>query len=109
VDAQQTSNVSQILQWLNGLTLPTLLGAAFAAARWITKKEDAAKSLFAGIQRELSTLRDNHLHHMQESLDRIEQGQSKMIETLNLHTREIVASQNQSTTAIVQAILTLKN
>lgn len=108
MDVQQTSNVSQILQWLNGLTLPSLLVGAFTVARWLTKKEDEVKAGIAEAKAELATLRTNDLHHIQGTLDEIKTGQEKVAQAAERHKSEIVAAITASQTAIVQAIMTTR-
>jgi hypothetical protein len=109
MDVQQTSLVPQILAWVNGLTLPGVLAAAAGAARWYTKREDAAKAVVSDALKQLETIRTNDLHHIQGTLDEIKSGQEKGFEAAERHKSEIVAATVTSQTAIVQAILTLKS
>ena len=109
MDIQQTPVLPQILQWLNGLTLPGLLGLLLTAYRWYNKKEEAARGVVAEVLQKMDTLRTNDLHHVQLSLDEIKNGQEKGFEAAERHKSEIIAAMVTSQTAIVQAILTLKS
>jgi len=100
---------TQILGYINGLTLPALLIGAFSAARWLTKKEEAMKSGANELKTQLETIRDNHLHHIQVLLDDLKNGQDKTTEAMVDTKEAIVSAQNSSKDAIVQAILTLKS
>ena len=109
MEIQQTPVLPQILQWLNGLTLPGIIVFAVTASRWYTKKEDEAKATIAQALASVETLRTNDLHHVQLSMDRLELGQNKAIEAMTEHKDAIVNATVASKDAIVQAILTLKS
>ena len=104
-----TPIMTQILAWVNGLTLPGIIIAAITASRWVTKKEDGAKAIIADVLSKMDTIRSNDLHHVQLSLDRMEAAQGKTAEAMTDMKESIVAAQNSSKDAIVQAILTLKS
>jgi hypothetical protein len=120
--AKETTNpwvVPAFVQWLNGLTLPGLLGGAWIVARWYTKKEDEAKTIVASALEKLETLRSNDLHHIQLSLttmqevaekhhDAEERHQEAMIEALRDSQIAICTAIQSSQTAIVQAIIASK-
>jgi hypothetical protein len=108
MDVQQPLAVPIFLQWVNGLTIPALLGLLFAVKNWYNKKEEAAKAAFNGVMTEIDVLKTNHIHHLQLTLDDIKTGQEKMADAAERHKGEIVAALASSQTAIVQAILTLK-
>jgi hypothetical protein len=109
MDVQQAPVLPQILQWLNGLTLPGLLGLLLTVYRWYNKKEEAAKAIVADALQKMETIRTNDLHHIQGTLDEMKSGQEKGFEAAERHKSEIVAATVTSQTAIVQAILTLKS
>ena len=103
------SLTSQILAWINGLSLPTLLAGAFGFSRWITKKEQEAKASVATVAASVENLKENHLHHIQESLDGIKTGMGKMADQATENTRDIVTAIRASQDAVVSAILTVRN
>lgn len=104
----QVPLTTQILLWINGLTLPTIIFAAIKGTRWFTKKEEALKQGAEGFKQELALIRDNHLHHIQESLNEMNQGMKTHHETEQDNAREIVNAVRQSQDAIVNAILLTK-
>jgi hypothetical protein len=109
VDATQTAPLTtQVLQWLNGLTLPGIVIFVFGASRWLTKKEDELKGMLDGAKGEFELLKTNHLHHLQQSLDEIKGGQDKLTEAAERHQGNMVLAINSSKDAIVQAILITK-
>jgi acyl-CoA synthetase (NDP forming) len=81
---------------------------AFTAASWLTKKEDEAKATVSqALESEsANTIHTNDLHHVQLSLDRIEAAQGETAKAMTDMKEAIVAGQNSSKDAIVQAILT---
>jgi hypothetical protein len=98
----------QMLLWLNSLTLPAIIVAAIKGTRWFTQKEEGIKSTVADFKADLTLIKDNHLHTMQESLKEIKLGQDKSIEEMTRNTKEVVAATNASKDAIVNAILLAK-
>ena len=101
----QVSWTQQILSWLNGLTLPAIIAAVWGATRWLTKKEDEFKAGMTAAKAELETIKSNHLHHMQESLNEIKTAQVDTAKEMAAQTKEMVAATNASKDAIVNAIL----
>jgi hypothetical protein len=99
----------QIGQWLNHLTLPVLALAAWKALRWVNKKEQEAKVVVAGVLADVGVIKNNHLHHIQESLDGLKTGQDETIKLMNENTKDIVAAINNSKDALVNAFLAAKN
>jgi hypothetical protein len=97
----QLSTIQQILLWINGLTLPTIIIYIVKGTRWFTKKEEGVKSTVLSFQEQLTAIKDNHLHTMQESLKEIQRDQTAGF-------KELVAATNQSKDAIVNAILLTK-
>ena len=85
---------TQVLNWVNGLTLPALIGAAWTASRWFSKRENAAKAALEQVE----NIRTNHLPHLQLSLDEIKESQRDATEA-------VVAAINASKDAIVQAVI----
>ncbi len=79
---------------------------AFTAARWPTKKEDEAKATVSQALEAVNTIHTNDLHHVQLSPDRIEAAQGETAKAMTDMKEAIVAGQNSSKDAIVQAILT---
>ena len=79
---------------------------AFTAASWLTKKEDEAKATVSQALESANTIHTNDLHHVQLSLDRIEAAQGETAKAMTDMKEAIVAGQNSSKDAIVQAILT---
>jgi len=98
-----------IHQWLNTLTLPGLAAGVWGFARWYSKKEEEAREAFAGLVASVDNLKQNHLTHLQESLDGIKTAQVDMSKQLVESSREIVAAQNASKDAIVAAIISTRN
>lgn len=99
---------TQLLAWFNTITIPALLLAAWKISRWIAKEEQEARTSFTGLASSIENLKSNHLHHIQESLDGIKQGQDKMAEQMVENTREIVQAINGSKDALVSAFLAAK-
>ena len=99
---------THLLAWFNALSIPTLLFAAWKISRWYSKKESDVKASFSTAMGTLTNIRDNHLHHLQVSLNDIKAGQDRATEQMTEHTAAIVAAQNASKDAIVQAIISTK-
>jgi hypothetical protein len=99
---------TQLLSWFNALSLPALVLAAWKISRWLSKKEADVKESFTAAMRTLTNIRDNHLHHVQLTLDEIKVGQDRATEQTAENTSAIVAAQNASKDAIVQAIISTK-
>lgn len=97
------SLTQQILAWINGLSLPTLLLGALGLGKWLTKKEEEAKTAVATITASVENLKTNHLHHIQETLDGIKTGQDKMVEQMSENTRDMVEQMNANTRDIITA------
>lgn len=91
----------QALLWINGLSLPAIIIAAIKGTRWVTKKEDEMKAVVTGFKSDLTLIKDNHLHTMQESLKEIKKGQDEGF-------KDLIQATNTSKDAIVQAILLTK-
>lgn len=99
--SQSLSTAQQILLWLNGLTLPTIIFGVIKGTRWFTRKEDIVKSTVLSFQEQLTAIKDNHLHTMQESLKEISKDQQAGF-------KELIQATNSSKDAIVNAILLTK-
>ena len=99
---------TQFLAWTNTITIPALLLAAWKISRWVANKEQEARTSFTGLAGSIENLKSNHLHHIQESLDGIKDGQDKMAEQMTENTREIVQAINGSKDALVSAFLAAK-
>jgi hypothetical protein len=82
--------------------------AAWKVSRWLSKKEADVKESFSAAMGTLTNIRDNHLHHVQETLNDIKAGQDRATEQMTDNTHDIVAAVNQSKDAIVQAIISTK-
>jgi hypothetical protein len=54
--------------------------AAWKISRWIARKEGNLKASFLSAMDTLTNIRDNHLHHIQESLNDIKAGQDQATE-----------------------------
>ncbi len=100
-----TPILEQIFTWINNLSLPALLLGALGLGRWMTKKQQEAQLAFGTVVTSIDNLKTNHLHHIQETLDGIKVGQDKFVEQMGENTRDIIAAQNSSKDAIVNAIL----
>ena len=99
----------QVGQWLNHLTFPALAFGTWKALRWVNKKEQEAKMVVAGVLADVDIIKNNHLHHIQESLDGLKTGQDESIRLMNENTKDIVAAINGSKDALVSAFLAAKN
>ena len=99
---------TQLLAWFNALSIPALLLAVWKISRWYSKKESEVEASFSTAMGTLASIRDNHLHHIQDSLNDIRVGQDKASEQMTEHTAAIVAAVNQSKDSIVQAIISTK-
>lgn len=97
--------ITQVWTWINTITLPGLALAIWKFSRWVANKEQEARASLAGMAASIENLKDNHLHHIQETLDGIKTGQGKMAEQMTENTRDIVAATNSSKDAIVAAVI----
>ena len=99
---------TQLLAWFNALSVPALLLVAWKISRWYSKKENEVKTSFSTAMGTLTNIRDNHLHHIQDSLNEIKAGQDRANAQAIDQTVAIVGAVNQSKDAIVQAIISAK-
>jgi len=97
--------IEQIFTWINNLSLPALLFGALGLGRWMTKKQQEAQLAVTTVVASVENLKTNHLHHIQGTLNEIKSGQDKVVEQMGENTRDIIAAQNSSKDAIVNAIL----
>ncbi len=105
----QPTITSQIIAWVNGLTIPGIIFFVWRASGWLTKREDAAKAEMASVKQELELHSTNHFPHMQDTLTRIELAQGETTRAVLSSQNEITKAIQASQTAIVQAILTQKS
>ncbi len=88
----QPTNTQQPLNWVNGLTLPGLIMAGIAASRWYSRKEAEAKTVVAEVLQKFEILRTNDLHHIQASLDRIDEHHEDVVDAIRASQDAIVAA-----------------
>jgi hypothetical protein len=99
----------QVGQWLNHLTLPAIAFGAWKGLRWVQKKEAEAKGVVDGLIADVAVIKNNHLSHIQESLDGLKTGQDETNKLMNENTKDIVGAINSSKDALVNAFLAAKN